>query len=89
MRSVAALKQMLSAQLQRHIGKHVETLQGEIQKAHDDCEAELRLLGTGKDRPEEMKEQLLQLCSDSKDLVTPSVDGTYVGSAAILCLLTA
>lgn len=73
----AALKQKLSVQLQRHIGKHVRTLQKEIQKAHDDCEAELRLLGNGKDTVEEMKEELVQLCSDSKDLVTPAVHGTY------------
>ncbi|MCJ1260508.1 hypothetical protein MMC22_000369 [Lobaria immixta] len=73
----AALKQKLSMQLQRHIGKHVRTLQNEIQKAHDDCMAELKLLGTGKDNPEEMREELVQLCSDSKDLVTPAVHGTY------------
>jgi hypothetical protein len=73
----AALKQKLSVQLQRHIGKHVRTLQKEIQKAHDDCVAELKLLGTGKDTVEEMREELVQLCSDSKDLVTPAVDGTY------------
>jgi GTPase SAR1 family protein len=73
----AALKQKLSVQLQRHIGKHVRTLQKEIQKAHDDCVAELKLLGTGKDTVEEMREELVQLCSDSKDLVTPAVHGTY------------
>lgn len=73
----AALKQKLSAQLLLHIKRHVPILQKEIQKAHNDCMAELKSLGTGKDKVEEMKEELLHLCSDSKDLATPAVQGTY------------
>ena len=73
----AALKKKLSVQLQQHIGKHVRSLQKEIKKAHDDCTAELKLLGTGKDTVEEMRDELVQLCSDSKELVTPAVHGTY------------
>ena len=77
MYGVAALKQKLSVQLQRHIEKHVRTLQKDIQKAQEDCEAELRLLGAGKDTLDEMKEEMVQLCSDSNDLVTLAVQGTY------------
>ncbi|KAK1689617.1 dynamin family protein [Colletotrichum godetiae] len=36
-----ALKQKLSVQLQRHIGRHVKTLRKQIQKALDDCDSEL------------------------------------------------
>ncbi|EON97122.1 putative interferon-induced gtp-binding protein mx protein [Phaeoacremonium minimum UCRPA7] len=72
-----ALKQKLSVQLQRHIGKHVKTLRKQIQKALDDCEAELKSLGTGKDTPEEMRVELVELFSSSKELVIPAVYGFY------------
>ncbi|KAL5323754.1 hypothetical protein ACEPPN_008295 [Leptodophora sp. 'Broadleaf-Isolate-01'] len=74
---VAALKQKLSQQLQRHIGKHVRTLRDEISKALQECEAELKSMGTGKDTIEEMRGELIALCSDSSDLVKPAVDGTF------------
>ncbi|CZT10034.1 related to interferon-regulated resistance GTP-binding protein [Rhynchosporium graminicola] len=74
---VAALKQKLSEQLQRHIGKHVRTLRDEISKALEECEAELKSMGTGKDTIEEMRGELIALCSDSSDLVKPAVDGTF------------
>ena len=73
----AALKQKLSSQLQRHIGRHVKTLRKQIQKALDDCEAELKSLGAGKDTPEEMRIELVELFSASKELVIPAVYGFY------------
>ena len=66
MRGAAALKQKLSIQLQRHIGKHIKTLRKEIQKALDDCEAELKSLGTGKDTVEEMRDELIGLSRNLK-----------------------
>ncbi|KAK3935822.1 P-loop containing nucleoside triphosphate hydrolase protein [Diplogelasinospora grovesii] len=72
-----ALKQALSVQLQRHIGRHVNTLRKQIQKALDDCDAELKSLGTGKDTPEEMRIELVELFSASKELVIPAVYGFY------------
>jgi len=73
----AALKQKLSGQLQRHIGRHVKVLRKQIQKALDDCDAELKSMGTGKDTPEEMRIELVELFSSSKELVIPAVYGFY------------
>ncbi|OLN96231.1 Interferon-induced GTP-binding protein Mx1 [Colletotrichum chlorophyti] len=72
-----ALKQKLSVQLQRHIGRHVKTLRKQIQKALDDCDAELKSMGTGKDTVEEMRIELVELFSASKELVIPAVYGFY------------
>lgn len=77
MRGAAALKLKLSVQLQRHIGKHIKTLRKEIQRALDDCEAELKSLGTGRDTIEEMKDELVELFEISSHLVVQAVDGTY------------
>ncbi|KAL1858839.1 hypothetical protein Daus18300_009837 [Diaporthe australafricana] len=72
-----ALKQKLSVQLQRHIGRHVKTLRRQIQKALDDTETELKSMGEGKDTPEEMRIELVELFSASKELVIPAVYGFY------------
>lgn len=77
MRGAEALKAKLSTQLQRHIGRYVKTLRKQIQQALDDCEAELKSLGTGKDTPEEMRIELVELFSSSKELVIPAVYGFY------------
>ncbi|KAB5580284.1 P-loop containing nucleoside triphosphate hydrolase protein, partial [Coniochaeta sp. 2T2.1] len=77
MRGANALKQQLSVQLQQHIGRYVKTLRRQIQKALDDCDGELRSLGTGKDTPEEMRIELVELFSASKELVIPAVHGFY------------
>jgi GTPase SAR1 family protein len=74
---VNALKQKLSTQLQRHIGRYVRTLRKQIQRALDGCEAELKSMGTGKDTPEEMRVELVELFSASKELVIPAVYGFY------------
>ncbi|KAK3694425.1 hypothetical protein B0T22DRAFT_496837 [Podospora appendiculata] len=73
----SALKQKLSTQLQRHIGKHVNTLQRQIQQALDECETELKSLGSGKDTPGEMRVELVEMFSASKELVIPAVCGFY------------
>lgn len=72
-----ALKQKLSTQLQRHIGRHVKTLRRQIQKALDDTDGELKSMGEGKDTPEEMRIELVELFSASKELVIPAVYGFY------------
>ncbi|ROW00014.1 hypothetical protein VPNG_08332 [Cytospora leucostoma] len=72
-----ALKQKLSVQLQRHIGRHVKTLRRQIQKSLDETEAELKSMGEGKDTPEEMRIELVELFSASKELVIPAVYGFY------------
>ncbi|KAL2757303.1 hypothetical protein ACRALDRAFT_1060712 [Sodiomyces alcalophilus JCM 7366] len=72
-----ALKQTLSVQLQRHIGRHVKTLRKQIQKALDECDAELKSMGTGKDTVDEMRVELVELSSASKELVIPAVYGFY------------
>ncbi|KAK4239416.1 P-loop containing nucleoside triphosphate hydrolase protein [Achaetomium macrosporum] len=72
-----ALMQKLSVQLQQHIGKHIHVLRKQIQKALDDCEAELKSLGNAKDTPEEMRIELVELFSASKELVIPAVYGFY------------
>lgn len=72
-----ALMRKLSTQLQQHIGKHVHVLRKQIQKALDDCEAELKSLGDAKDTPEEMRTELVELFSSSKELVIPAVYGFY------------
>jgi GTPase SAR1 family protein len=73
----AALKAKLSVQLQRHIGKHIKALRKDIQKALEECDAELKALGTGKDTVEEMRDEIVELFSESKDLVIPAVYGMY------------
>lgn len=72
-----ALKQKLSVQLQRHIGRHVKTLRRQIQRALDETETELKSMGEGKDTPEEMRIELVELFSASKELVIPAVYGFY------------
>lgn len=72
-----ALKAKLSVQLQRHIGRHVKTLRRQIQKALDETDAELKGMGEGKDTPEEMRIELVELFSASKELVIPAVYGFY------------
>lgn len=72
-----ALMQKLSVQLQQHIGKHVHVLRKQIQKALDACDTELTSLGTAKDTPEEMRIELVELFSASKELVIPAVYGFY------------
>ncbi|KAK4156647.1 P-loop containing nucleoside triphosphate hydrolase protein [Chaetomidium leptoderma] len=72
-----ALMQKLSVQLQQHIGKHVHVLRKQVQKALDGCEAELKSLGDAKDTPEEMRTELVELFSESKELVIPAVYGFY------------
>ncbi|KAH6692698.1 interferon-induced GTP-binding protein Mx [Plectosphaerella plurivora] len=74
---VQALKQKLSVQLQRHIGRHVKTLRRQIQTALEKCDTELKSMGTGKDTVEEMRVELVELFSDSKELVIPAVYGFY------------
>ncbi|KAL2161714.1 hypothetical protein VTH06DRAFT_8276 [Thermothelomyces fergusii] len=76
-RGAVALMRQLSLQLQRHIGRHVHILRKQIQKALDDCEAELTSLGDAKDTPEEMRTELVELFSASKELVIPAVYGFY------------
>ncbi|KAL2154573.1 hypothetical protein VTH82DRAFT_3249 [Thermothelomyces myriococcoides] len=76
-RGAVALMQQLSVQLQRHIGRHVHVLRKQIQKALDDCEAELKSLGDAKETPEEMRTELVELFSASKELVIPAVYGFY------------
>lgn len=72
-----ALKAKLSVQLQRHIGRHVKTLRRQIQTALDETDTELKSMGEGKDTPEEMRIELVELFSASKELVIPAVYGFY------------
>lgn len=74
---VEPLRQKLSVQLQRHIGRHVNTLRRQIQDAHTRCETQLRALGVGMDTVEEMRFQMGDLFSASNNLVTASVNGNY------------
>ena len=74
---VAALKQKLSSQLQRHIGKHVKSLRRQIQQSLDRCEAQLKAMGAGKDTVEEMRFEMGELFTASNNLVTPAVNGNY------------
>lgn len=74
---VPALKQKLSVQLQRHIGRHVKTLRKQIQTALDTCDTELKSMGEGKDTVPEMRVELVELFSSSKELVIPAVYGFY------------
>ncbi|KAH6895979.1 P-loop containing nucleoside triphosphate hydrolase protein [Thelonectria olida] len=74
---IAALRQKLSTQLQRHIGKHVKTLRRQIQEALEGCEAQLKAMGAGKDTVEEMRFEMGELFTASNNLVTPAVNGNY------------
>ena len=74
---VGALRQKLSTQLQRHIGKHVKSLRRQIQQSLERCEAQLKSMGSGKDTVEEMRLQMGELFTASNNLVTPAVNGNY------------
>ncbi|KAM3541358.1 hypothetical protein ARSEF1564_005719 [Beauveria bassiana] len=74
---VASLRQKLSSQLQRHIGKHVKSLRQQIQKALDRCDGQLKELGEGKDTVEQMKAEMHGLFAASNNLITPAVNGIY------------
>ena len=74
---VGALRQKLSTQLQRHIGKHVKTLRRQIQQALEGCEAQLKEMGAGKDTIEEMRFEMGELFTNSNNLVVPAVNGNY------------
>ncbi|KAJ2974359.1 hypothetical protein NQ176_g6099 [Zarea fungicola] len=58
---VAALRQKLSTQLQRHIGKHVKSLRRQIQQALERCDGQLKEMGEGKDTVEEMRFEMGEL----------------------------
>lgn len=74
---IEALRQKLSSQLQRHVGKHVKSLRRQIQQALEQCEADLKAMGAGKDTVEEMRFEMGELFSASSNLVTPAVNGNY------------
>ncbi|KAL6693950.1 P-loop containing nucleoside triphosphate hydrolase protein [Trichoderma pleuroticola] len=74
---IEALRQKLSSQLQRHVGKHVKSLRRQIQQALEQCEADLKAMGSGKDTIEEMRFEMGELFSASGNLVTPAVNGNY------------
>ena len=74
---IAALRQKLSSQLQRHIGKHVKTLRRQIQEALDHCDGQLKAMGTSRDTVEEMRFEMGELFTASNNLVTPAVNGNY------------
>ncbi|POR36281.1 Interferon-induced GTP-binding protein Mx [Tolypocladium paradoxum] len=74
---VAALRQKLSTQLQRHIGKHVKSLRRQIQQALERCETQLKAMGSAKDTIEEMRFEMGELFTASNNLVTPAVNGNY------------
>ncbi|KAM0249515.1 hypothetical protein ACHAQJ_009021 [Trichoderma viride] len=77
MRGIEALRQKLSSQLQRHVGKHVKSLRRQIQQALEQCETQLKAMGSGKDTVEEMRFEMGELFSASTNLVTPAVNGNY------------
>jgi hypothetical protein len=77
MRGVEALRQKLSSQLQRHVGKHVKSLRRQIQQALEQCEGQLKAMGAGKDTVEEMRFEMGELFTASTNLVTPAVNGNY------------
>lgn len=74
---IGSLRQKLSTQLQRHIGKHVKTLRRQIQTSLEQCEAQLRAMGAGKDTVDEMRSEMGELFNASNNLVTPAVNGNY------------
>ncbi|KAJ6445123.1 CoA-transferase family III [Purpureocillium lavendulum] len=74
---IASLRQTLSAQLQRHIGRHVKTLRRQIQQALERCDGQLRAMGSAKDTVEEMRFEMGELFTGSNNLVTPAVNGNY------------
>ncbi|TWU72896.1 hypothetical protein ED733_004345 [Metarhizium rileyi] len=74
---IVALRQKLSTQLQRHIGKHVKSLRRQIQDALERCDTELRAMGNAKDTIEEMRFEMGELFTASNNLVTPAVNGNY------------
>lgn len=74
---VDALRQKLSSQLQRHIGKHVKSLRRQIQQALERCDGQLKEMGEGKETVEEMRFEMGELFAGSHNLVTPAVNGNY------------
>lgn len=74
---IGSLRQKLSTQLQRHIGKHVKSLRRQIQESLERCEAQLKAMGAGKDTVEEMRFEMGELFTASNNLVTPAVNGNY------------
>ena len=74
---VSSLRQKLSSQLQRHIGKHVKSLRRQIQQALERCDGQLKEMGEGKDTVEEMRFEMGELFAASNNLVTPAVNGNY------------
>ncbi|KZZ94297.1 Dynamin, GTPase domain protein [Moelleriella libera RCEF 2490] len=74
---VGALRQKLSMQLQKHIGKHVKSLRRQIQQALERCDAQLKAMGSAKDTIEEMRFEMGELFTASNNLVTPAVNGNY------------
>lgn len=74
---IGSLRQKLSTQLQRHIGKHVKSLRRQIQQSLERCEAQLKAMGAGKDTIEEMRFEMGELFTASNNLVTPAVNGNY------------
>ncbi|KAL8388856.1 hypothetical protein RB595_008981 [Gaeumannomyces hyphopodioides] len=77
MQGADALRKKLSEQLQRHIGRHLPVLRRQIQKSLDETDSELKQLGEGKDTVEEMKLEMVEMFSESKELAIPALLGFY------------
>lgn len=77
MLGVGPLRQKLSTQLQRHIGRHVQSLRRQIQQSLERCDTQLKQLGPGHDTVEGMRFELGELFTACNALVTPAVHGNY------------
>ena len=75
---IDSLRKKLSTQLVKHIMHEMPKVQKEIRVKLEDCKAELARLGDRKDTPEEMRDELRELCEKSQALTRTAMEGQYV-----------
>lgn len=77
MTRAASLRSKLSIQLTRHISRYIPKLRSQVQGTLDTREATRQLLGEGRDTIDEMREDLVNLLNEIKDIAGNAVSGNY------------
>ncbi|KAF2398701.1 hypothetical protein EJ06DRAFT_564128 [Trichodelitschia bisporula] len=75
---VETLRQKLSRELIKHVLHEMPAVQREIREQLDETRRQLERLGDRKDTPEEMRDQLRELCEKSQALTRTAMEGQYV-----------
>jgi hypothetical protein len=75
---IETLRTKLSKELVKHVMSEMPKVQAEIRAKLDEVKKALEKLGNRKDTPEEMRDELRELCEKSQALTRSAMEGQYV-----------